>query len=240
MRSLSGHGRRTWSGPYAPAGPRAASMRRALAVKRAVSMRHMLFVAILPLFFCTLCAPPPKPATAPEPSVTLEGEVVLAGSSPLDRMIVLSDAGGSVCALSSPRFEYELRSLAGQRVRVTGRVAGKTANGPEFLVESYELAPIDGRAPVTGTLAARGAGLVLVESRTGAEYALGGPLAEALRAFSGFKVWIDGTVTPFAKKEAAGGTIAVEGYGILAPPAPEAPASPAGATPSAPPTPDRP
>ncbi len=194
---------------------------RVFAVMRAAFARRALAVALLPLVFCTLCAPPPKISPAPEPSVTLEGEVALAGENPLDRAIVLADAGGSVCALSSPRFEYELRNLAGQRVRVTGRVVGKTANGPEFLVESYELAPSGGRAPVTGTIAVRGDGLVLVESRSGIEYALAGPLADALRAFPGFKVWIDGPVTPFDKKRGAGGTIAVEGYGIIA--APERP-----------------
>jgi hypothetical protein len=199
-----------------------------------VSGRCALTAAFLSLVFCTLCAPRPKPAPAPEPSVTLEGEVALSGEGPLDRTLVLADAGGSVCALSSPRFEYELRSLAGQRVRVTGRVAGKTEGGPDFLVESYELASVGGRAPVAGTLVLRGAGLVLVESRSGVEYALAGPLADALRAFSGFKVWIDGPVTPFEKNVGTGGTIAVEGYGILAPPA--------GAilAPSAPPTPPRP
>jgi hypothetical protein len=191
---------------------------RVRAGMRSVFARRALVVAFLPIVFCTLCAPPQKPAPAPEPSVTLEGEVALAGDNPLDRRVVLSDAGGSVCALSSPRFEYELRNLAGQRVRVTGRVAGKTENGPEFLVESYELAPAGGRAPVTGTLARRGAGLFLVETRSGVEYALVGPLAEALREFAGCKVWVEGTVTPFEKKNGAGGTIAVEGYGILARP----------------------
>jgi hypothetical protein len=191
-----------------------------------VSGRCALSAAFLSLVFCTLCAPRPKPAPAPEPSVTLEGEVALSGEGPLDRTLVLADAGGSVCALSSPRFEYELRSLAGQRVRVTGRVAGKTEGGPDFLVESYELAPVGGRAPVAGTLVLRGAGLVLVESRSGAEYALAGPLADALRAFPGFKVWIDGPVAPFEKNVGAGGTIAVESYGILAPSAPSASPTP--------------
>ena len=200
MRSLSGPGR------------------RAPAVMRAGGVRCALVVAMLSLVFCTLCAPPPKISPAPEPSVTLEGEVALAGENPLDRAIVLADAGGSVCALSSPRFEYELRNLAGHRVRVTGRVTGKTASGPEFLVESYELAPAGGRVPVAGTLDLRGAGLVLVDSRSGIEYALAGPLADALRAFPGFKVWIDGPVTPLENNGGAGGTIAVESYGILATP----------------------
>ncbi|MFA4948494.1 MAG: hypothetical protein WC674_08320 [Candidatus Krumholzibacteriia bacterium] len=216
--------------------------RRVLAGMRAASTRCALSVAFLSLVFCTLCAPPPKPLPAPELSVTLEGEVALAGEGPLDWTVVLADAGGSVCALSSSRFEYELRSLAGHRVRVTGRVAGKTANGPEFLVESYELAPVGGRAPVAGTLVFRGAGLVLVESRSGVEYALAGPLAEVLRAFPGFKVWIDGPVTPFEKKNGGGGTIAVEGYGILAAPAGAILAPPEGGilVPPALPTPARP
>jgi hypothetical protein len=184
---------------------------------RAAIARCALSVSILSL---VLCSPPPKPIPAPEPSVTLEGEIALAGEDPLDRTLVLADAGGSVCALASPRFEYELRSLAGHRVRVTGRVTGKTESGPEFLVESYDLAPVDGRAAVIGTLIRRGAGLVLVESRSGVEYALAGPLADALYAFSGFKVWVDGPVTPLQRNEAMGGTIAVEGYGILAPPTP--------------------
>jgi hypothetical protein len=211
-------------------GRRAPARIRMIAVLRAASARGALSLAFLSLVFCAHCAPPRKPAPAPEPSVTLEGEVTFAGEGQLDRTVVLSDAGGGVCSLSSSRFEYELRSLAGQRVRVTGRIAGKTAGGPEFLVESYELAPIDGRAPVAGTLVFRGAGLVLVESRSGAEYALAGPLADAMRAFPGFKVWIDGPVTPFEKKNGAGGTIAVESYGILAPPAGGVPMPPADAT----------
>jgi hypothetical protein len=229
MRSSSAHGR------------------RAIGVMRVTFVRSALSAAFLSLVICASCAPRPEPAPAPEPSVTLEGEVALAGENPLDRIVVLADAGGSVCALSSPRFEYELRSLAGQRVRVTGRIAGKTAAGPEFLVESYELAPVGGRAPVAGTLALRGDGLVLVESRSGAEYVVAGPLANALRAFSGFKVWIEGPTTPPEEKNGAGGTLTVESYGILAPPAAGMPAAgmlepPAGAVPapSAPTTPERP
>ena len=208
--------------------PSSARGKREIAVMRTAFARCAFSVSILSL---VLCAPPPKPVPAPEPSVTLEGEIALAGASPLDRALVLSDAGGSVCALESPRFEYELRSLAGHRVRVTGRVTGKTEGVPEFLVQSYELSPVDGRAPVIGELILRGPALVLVESRTGVEYALAGSLADALRAFSGFKVLVDGPVTPFEKQDGAGGTMSVEGYGILA--------SPAGGMPS-PPTPARP
>lgn len=201
------------------------SGRRALDVMRTAAARFALSVVSLSL---VLCAPPNKSALLPEPSVTLEGEVALVGDTPLDRTVVLADAGGSVCALASSPFEYELRSLAGHRVRVTGRVTGKTASGPEFLVESYEIAPVGGRAPIAGALVFRGDDLLLVESRSGIEYALDGPLTDALRAFAGFKVWVDGPARPPDKKDAAGGTIVVESYGILAPLAGaiRAPASP--------------
>jgi hypothetical protein len=169
-----------------------------------------------------LCAPsPPEPPAAdpaPDPAVTLEGDVMPAGSNPLDQTLILSDAGGSVCILLSSRYDFELRSLAGQRVRVTGRVTGQAEGVPEFHVESYEMAPVDGRAPLIGALVARGLALVLHESRSGTEYLLSGPLVEALRAHTECKVWIDGALTPAAGKEAAGGTIAVEGYGIIARP----------------------
>ncbi len=175
------------------------------------------------LFSVALCAPARReaPEPAPAPSITLEGDVALAGSSPLDRTLVLSDAGGRVCVLSSPRYDFELRSLAGQRIRVTGRITGTTDGVPEFYVESYEMAPVNGRAPLVGALVARGTALILHESRTGTEYLLSGLLVEALRAFTGCKVWIDGPLSPAGGKDAAGGTIAVEGYGIIAPP-PEA------------------
>jgi hypothetical protein len=174
------------------------------------------------LLLFALCAPsPPEPPAAdpaPDPAVTLEGDVMPAGSNPLDQTLILSDAGGSVCILLSSRYDFELRSLAGQRVRVTGRITGKTDGVPEFLIDSYELAPVNGRTPLIGALVPRGTALVLHESRSGTEYLLSGLLVDALRAFTGCKVWIDGPLTAAGGKEAAGGTIAVEGYGIIARP----------------------
>jgi len=160
----------------------------------------------------------PKVVSVQEPLVTLQGVVAPASASPLETTIVLADAGGRVCTLTSPSLEYELRSLAGQGVRVTGRLLGKTANGPEFLVESYEMMPVKGHQPIIGTLESRG-GLVLVQAGSGHQYHLGGSLAETLRNFVGYKVWVSGpTVSvPEPKADAASG-MTVESYGILAPP----------------------
>ena len=161
----------------------------------------------------------PKVVSVQEPLVTLQGVVALASASPLEATIVLADAGGRVCTLTSPSFEYELRSLAGQGVRVTGRLLGKTANGPEFLVESYEMMPVKGHQPIIGTLEARSGHIILVQAGSGHEYHLGGPLAETLWNFVGYRVWVSGPgiSVPEPKADAASG-MTIESYGILAPP----------------------
>ncbi len=162
------------------------------------------------------CASPKPGAPARETSVTLEGEVTLTGSGPLEERIVLADAGGSFCTLRSSKLEYELRSLAGHRVRVTGRLLGKTSGDPEFLVESYSLMPMNGRQPIIGTLRSPEGELVLVESGSKSAYRLGGPLTEALRSFVGFKVWISGSIIPAAEKS-GGAALTIEDYGVLIP-----------------------
>jgi len=169
------------------------------------------------LFGFISCAKP-KPLPVQEPVVTLEGEVRLAGAGSSDQTIALADAGGSFCTLSNPALDYELRNLAGQGVRVTGRLLGRTANGPEFFVERYEMTPVGGRRPVIGALASRGRELILTETRSGATYRLGGPLAEALRAFSGCKVWISGPTAP-SSEEGTGALVSltVESYGVVLP-----------------------
>jgi hypothetical protein len=179
-----------------------------------VSVRCALSIALVALVSCAH----PKVVSVQDPLVTLQGVVALASASPLEATIVLADAGGRVCTLTSPSFEYELRSLAGQGVRVTGRLLGKTAGGPEFLVENYEILPVRGYVPIVGTLESRG-GLVLVQAGSGHQYDLGGSLAETLRNFVGYKVWVSGpTVSvPEPKANAASG-MTVESYGILAPP----------------------
>jgi hypothetical protein len=150
-----------------------------------------------------------------EPSVTLEGELTLAPAGPLDDTVVLADAGGTFCALRSPALEYELRSLAGHRARVTGRLMGRTANGPELLVERYSLAPTNGREPIIGVLESRGDGIVLVQSESGSAYAAGGPLEAALSHFAGYKVWISGPLLPAEQNPRRLPTVMVESYGVM-------------------------
>ena len=177
-----------------------------------VSTRCVLFVAVIASVSCARQESIP----VQEPLVTLEGEIRLAGADSLDQAIHLADAGGSFCTLSSPRLEYELRNLAGQGVRVTGRLLGKTASGPEFFVESYDVSPVDGRRPVIGFVVHRGGEMILEDARSGATYRLGGSLAEALRAFPGCKVWVSGPTAPAEKGSRDTAVLTVESYGVLA------------------------
>ncbi len=151
------------------------------------------------------------------PSVTLEGEIKLVGDPEADGIVTLADAGGNICILSSPRFEYELRSLEGQNVRVTGKLLGKTPKGPEFMVESYELAPVNGMVPIVGTIGERDGALALTDATTGSVYLLRGTLAAALREYGGFRVWVSGPKVSVDGVSGGGVTIDVQSYGILGP-----------------------
>lgn len=179
------------------------------------SVRCALSVALLALVSCAH----PKVVSVQEPLVTLQGVVALASASPLETTIVLTDVGGRVCTLTSPSLEYELRSLAGQGVRVTGRLLGKTANGPEFLVEGYEMMPVKGYPPIIGTLESRGGHILLVQAGSGHQYTLGGPLAEVLWNYVGYKVWVSGPAISVPEPRVGGDSgMTIESYGILAPP----------------------
>jgi hypothetical protein len=173
--------------------------------------RCMLLVSFLSVVSCA----EPKIAATGEAAVTLEGDVTLVEASAVEKVLALADSGGVFCTLTSPGFEYELRNLEGHAVRVTGRLLGKTANGPEFLVEDYEMTPVNGRLPVVGVIASASGGLILTETRTGATYRLVGPLAEALRPYCGCKVWVSGSTAPVTEKTGGGGTITIESYGVL-------------------------
>jgi hypothetical protein len=186
-------------------------------------LRFALCLVSLAPLSCAASKPEPP---AVETSVSLEGEVTLAGSRPLEERIVLADAGGGFCTLRSMKLEYELRSLAGHRVRVTGRLMGRVSRDPEFLVETYSLLPVNGRKPVIGSLESRDGGIFLVEPAPGGTYRLDGPLAVAVRNFIGCRVWISGPIAPAGEKGGEPATLTVESYGVLAqaagttPPAP--------------------
>jgi hypothetical protein len=114
-------------------------------------------------------------------------------------------------------LDYELRSLAGSAVRVTGKPLGSSAGGPEFLAESYELMPVNGQRPVVGVIAAGDGAVILTDSRSGATYLLVGPLAGALGGYAGFKVWVSGPVAPAAATGGREDMLTVESYGVLVP-----------------------
>jgi hypothetical protein len=167
------------------------------------------------------CASSRAPIETTESHLALEGEVTVDGSL-FRKTASLADAGGTVCILRNPRLELELLNLAGHRVRVVGRVTGKTPAGPEFWVDRYEMLPIDGLTPIVGVLELHEGVPMLTAEPSGATYVLGGPLRDALKSFAGAKVWVSGRVHGDGERFGSGTpTFTVEGYGILLP-APEA------------------
>lgn len=186
-----------------------------------VFARLVLCPALFSLLSCASSKPDSPAAAIQEPSVTLEGDIALVGPGALEYKIVLADEGGSFCELRNTAFEDELRSLAGHRVRVTGHLEGRSAEGPGFFVEGYELAPENGRTPVVGVLESRGGELVLRGTPSGSEYRLVGGLARALLPFAGYKVWVSGSPASSAGQEGQTAALTVESYGVLVPAAPE-------------------
>jgi hypothetical protein len=180
------------------------------------SVRSALLAAALLLAACASRRHPPESAI--EPVVVLEGEVALSGSNQIERDVVLFDAGGTICRLEGGRTELELRSLAGLGVRVTGRLAGRANDLREFLVDRWELLPIDGRAPLVGAVESRGGAAYLVEERDGTAYLLDGPLAKALEPFVGYKVWVAGETRAAGEQGARETALVVGSYGVLLPP----------------------
>lgn len=174
-------------------------------------------LAVIALLLCCAQRVPPLPPSV-EPLVSLEGEIALSGSSPLDREVVLYDAGGIICRLTGPRAELELRGLAGLGVRVTGRLAGRSSGVPEFVVDAWELLPIDGHAPVAGTLETRDGEVFIVEEKSGTAYLLEGPLARALASFAGYTGWAAGEARTFGEGTARKTALLVASYGVLLPP----------------------
>jgi hypothetical protein len=180
------------------------------------SARGALLVPFLFLAACSARRVPPAPAT--DPAVVLEGVIAIAGLGTFDRDVVLYDEGGPICRLTGGSAELELRNLAGLGVRVTGRLAGRTNDIPEFLIDRWELLPVDGREPVVGVIESRNGVPYLVVERNAFEYRLGGPLAGALEPLSGFKVWVAGEERPAGEEGARERTLAVASYGVLLPP----------------------
>lgn len=179
-----------------------------------LSSASVRFFCLLLLILSVSCAKSPPVKTVEEPLV-LEGEVTVAGSHPFDKRIILVDENGVFWMLQCGRFEVEIMNLTGNRIKVSGSPPAESLPDPVLIVENYEMLPVEGMNPVTGTLTLEGDMLFLEHSTTGARVVIEGKLRDALKLFDGMKIWIIGVESPGEGKGEA--SVEVTGYGILAP-----------------------
>jgi hypothetical protein len=158
-------------------------------------------------------APPYRPCAVPS---AVEGELVVTGDLPEERAITLAEDGGALWRLESSSLEGELLSLAGHRIRVWGVPTEEPGYRASVLVDRYEMLPIDGIAPIIGTVRCDGGQLILSARGTDEQYLLAGPLSDALMSYSGFAAWVWGAPAVGGAPRRAT-VLDVRAYGILGP-----------------------
>ena len=167
-------------------------------------------LAALAAILLFACAGAP-PAVSPVEE-RIDGTVAVDGRDPAEWRVLLARPDGSSLPLSAPRDEAELLRLDGIGVRVTGRLIDAGAE-PVFAVSGYELLPIDGVLPLGGAVVRDGDDAFLRAAAGDGTTRLAGPLADALLAHEGFKVWVWGEFAEGGGR----GALTVKAYGVLGP-----------------------
>lgn len=125
----------------------------------------------------------------------MTGRVRVAGSTPLERVLIEPDEPGTTAVELVGELRSELERLSGARVRVTGT----PAQADRLLVSDYTIVDISGHQPIVGRLEVEGSEASVVNA-DGARQQLRDPPAELL-AQNGAKVWVvlntDGVVTGY-------------------------------------------
>lgn len=153
------------------------------------------------------CASAP-PASSPAEQFELTGALLVEGTQPFDRDIVLVDSQGIRWNLDPGRLATEMRLLDGYGVVLTCRGIEGRGSERDAEVQSYLLIPPDGMIALLGSLFIEKEAVFLVAGDR--RLVLEGPLAGALKAFGENRVWVWG--------EAGGGdALVVSGYEILGP-----------------------
>jgi hypothetical protein len=149
----------------------------------------------------------PDPEEAPPAGAlrTAEGVVGVTGTDAWSLAILRTDTEGSIGLTGD--LEEELRRLSGIRIRVEGRRAATPA-GPGLEVTGYRLLEVEGRTPHLGILHRDEEDRWVLRPEEGDDLRLSG-LPED-RVQEGAKIWVVGPISD--------GRLAVEGYGIVAPP----------------------
>ena len=125
----------------------------------------------------------------------MTGRVRVAGSTPLERVLIEPDEPGADALEIAGDLRPELKRLSGARVRVTGTLS----SAERFLASEYAILEISGYKPVVGMLEVGASDASIVDAE-GVRWRLRDAPAE-LMAHEGAKVWVvlntDGVVTGY-------------------------------------------
>lgn len=168
------------------------------------SMRRDLLILFLSLLLASCSTK--KAGKAPDVS-TIAGKVSVRGTE-FVRILILAAEDGRSYLLESGRLKEELENLAGMRLALVGKLAGRELEGlPVFEVSSYRLlATPMGEVPLVGVVGLEGGRCILAGEE--GSWILEGDLARILSDFVGTKVWVVG-------RRKYGDRIEVTGYGVI-------------------------
>lgn len=165
------------------------------------------------LLLALSCATAPPGNRQIEP-VHIEGRVVVEGSNPFARSIMLVDSTGACIELANSGLVYELSKLEGYSVRIKLGRNRETEGKRQYEVKEYMLLKIGESFPLKGTLSLEGDSLLI--SAGGTSAVIEGPLREALTHFTGLEVWVWGERRDV--EENAPTVIIAKGYEVLGAP----------------------
>lgn len=123
----------------------------------------------------------------PEPAADgtiVVGRVRVAGSTPLERVLLEPDEPGTAAVEVVGDLRPELRRLSGAEVRVSG----EPASGGRLRVTGYTILDISGHVPIVGVLQVEAASAVVIDDE-GGQTSLRDSPAQLLE-HSGAKVWV--------------------------------------------------
>lgn len=123
----------------------------------------------------------------PEPAAdgtTVVGRVRIAGSTPLERVLIEPDDSGAVALEVVGELRPELRRLSGAQVRVLGELV----SADRLRVTGYTILDISGHTPIVGVLEVED-GSARVIDEEGGRTPLRDPPTQLLEQ-NGAKVWV--------------------------------------------------
>ena len=136
------------------------------------------------------------PAPSDDSVTTVTGHLRLAGSAPLEQVMIQPEDSTRAELEAVGEYQGELKRLSGAKVKATGKLSNERLS-----VSAYEILEIAGHVPLVGEVVVSGMNVSIVTDE-GEE--LGLPRVPELMTLEGAKVWVI--------LDSSG---AVTGYGVI-------------------------